>query len=394
MLGLVAADKLVLDDMSPALDHRRRGPDPTHRPRRQHAPSRLGLEAANHDAPRPVDRELGSFGLQVYRLFTEELERDALGIRKIHRERALVPSHRSVLARRAHPAREPQAAPPLGPPLVQMPPALDVRAPVAVHRRSAPRRVFARRRLRFLLHRGRVGGAPHVDVAAALTRGQRRLGSAKARVVRFGRGGSVVGGHRHPLERGVGRRVVPWKVGAPRARDGLEIPFDAFDPDLDVHRGRRAPNHEEILAVVPIDSNVEVIVRVRPVEVAPRRVVHAQVAPSARSGRSEAAASGRDRFVRDLPVQVGRLRIPDDRRHAVFPVSPRQLARVDNRGTCAQIELRLFDARLVCHGSPFIPRSARARKRDRPPGDCLGRRMLHRERPTRDRRETGSVAPE
>ena len=117
----------------------------------------------------------------------------------------------------------------------------------------------------------------------------------------------------------------------------------ALDADLDVQRRRRPVELEEVLAVGPLDADIEVVVRVGPVEVAPGRVVDAEVAPAVLAPRAEPAARAGDPFVGDLPVEVKRVGAPDHRGDAVVAVGPGELEPVETDGGPAELELRFFD---------------------------------------------------
>ncbi len=360
----------------PALDHRRRRTHPVNRPGAEHARARLGLAADGH-SPRPVHGEPGPLRSQVDGRLAEQLDLDAVLVEQAGREGPVVPVAAGALAGRAEPPGEPQPAAPLGAPLVEVPPALDVgrwlHCPV---RGSAGRRAPFLRRGRGLRRRRRVRGAPDVHVPGPGAAREGRLGAAVARAVRCRRRGRVAGRDRHPLEMGARGGRVAREVGAARASDRLEAPFAGLHADLDVDRAPGPADHQEVLAIGAVDGDVEVVVRVRPIEGPAGRVVDAEAAPPLGPGGPQAPARGGEAGVGDLPVQVRRLRIAHHHGDAVLAVAPGQLAGVDGRDRTAQRELRRLDALVVGRSVVSIlaghvdsvPRSRRTIERSDPEG--------------------------
>src|ERR1019366_4580201 len=95
------------------------------RPRGEDAPAVLGLEGLDGQAPRSVDDELAALDLDEARRLAEQLDGDALRVEVL-------------------PAEEAKPRSPLGAPVVEAPPALDVHAAIERALR-APRRGGVRR---------------------------------------------------------------------------------------------------------------------------------------------------------------------------------------------------------------------------------------------------------
>src|SRR5262249_24467728 len=128
--------------------------------------------------------------------------------------------------------------------------------------------------------------------------------------------------YREPLDR-AGRRGFPAReLGASGPSDAHEVSLARLEAELhDGGRGRPA-DREEPLSIAALGATVEVAVRVRAVEEAPRDVVDAEVEPRAGAAAAEIGTGASDPLVGRLPVNEEAIGVDHERGDAILAVSP------------------------------------------------------------------------